>query len=382
MSSHADYYEVLGVDKSASTDEIKRAYRKAAMKYHPDRNPDDAEAEKNFKAAAEAFEVLSDPEKRQRYDQYGHEGLRGAGMHDFNGMNSEDIMSMFGDLFGDFFGGGRGRSRRGRSGRGSGPQRGYDLETEIEIDMTDVANGTEQTVEFKRQDLCQTCSGSGAKPGSNPDTCVQCGGQGQVGVRQGFFQMVRTCPRCGGDGNIITDKCTSCGGSGREPKQRKIEVKVPAGVADGNVIRVQGEGEPGSKGGPHGDLHVIIRVTPHPLFQRHHDNLTLNLPISFTQASLGAKVDVPTLSGTEQLNIPSGTQHGQTFTIRDAGVPNLRNGLKGDLIVRVMIEIPKKLTEEQVELLREFAKTEDHEVMPHTGGFWNKVKDIFGTHDE
>ena len=373
MSSTTDYYELLGVDKSASTEDIKRAYRKAAMKYHPDRNPDDEEAEKRFKECAEAFEVLSDPEKRQRYDQYGHEGLRGAGMHDFNGMNSEDIMSMFGDLFGDFFGGGGRRQRRSHAG----PQRGYDLETDIEITLADAAQGTTSTVDFTRQDLCNTCQGTGAKPGSTPDTCVQCGGQGQVGVRQGFFQMVRTCPHCNGSGQIITDKCETCNSSGRQPKKRSIEVKVPAGVADGNVIRVQGEGEPGSKGGPHGDLHVIIRVKPHPLFQRNRDNLTIQIPISFTQAALGATLEVPTLDESSELQIPSGTQHGQTFTIRSAGMPNLRTGIKGDIIIRVVIEIPKKLTEEQETLLRDFAKTEDHDVMPHSSGFWSKVKDYF-----
>lgn len=373
MPAQQDYYEILGVERHASTEQIKRAYRQAAMKYHPDRNPGDAEAEEKFKACAEAFEVLSDPQKRQRYDRFGHEGLRGAGVHDFSGMNSDDIMSMFNDLFGDLFGG-----RRGGFGGGARGRRGNDLQTDIDIELAEVVTGTTRTVEFTRQDLCETCGGSGAKPGSGTAACNTCGGRGQVGVRQGFFQVVRTCPHCGGRGQIIKDKCGTCKGSGRRPKSRRLEVKVPPGVEDGNAIRLPGEGEPGDHGASRGDLHVVIRIRPHPLFQRHGDDVIVHLPISFTQAALGAKIQAPTLDGPTELTIPHGTQHGQSFTLRASGLPNLRTGLRGDQIVRVLIEIPKKLTDRQHELLREFAETENHDVLPHSKGFWDKVKEIFG----
>lgn len=374
-----DYYEVLGVAKGASTDDIKRAYRKCAMKFHPDRNPGDAAAEAQFKECAEAFEVLGDSSKRQRYDKYGHEGLRGAGVHDYSGMNATDIFSMFEDLFGgglgDIFGGaGGGRSRGGRRG---GPQRGYDLETTIEIDLADAAAGKMQEVEFTRQDSCETCEGSGAKAGTKPEACVQCGGQGKVAMRQGIFQMVRDCPHCNGAGQSIADKCPDCRGTGRQPKDRTLEVKVPAGIHDGQVIRVNGEGEPGQGGGSRGDLHVVVRVKSHKLFERHSDDLVLRMPISFTQAALGAKVEVPTIEGdgdTAELTINPATQHGQTYTIAGQGMPNLRTGRRGDLVVQSLIEIPKKLTDKQRELLEEFAETEDHDVLPHSQGFWDKIK--------
>jgi len=376
MATQRDYYEILGVEKTATVDEIKRAYRKAAMKYHPDRNPDDPEAEKKFRECSEAFEALSDPEQRQRYDRYGHEGLRGTGTHDFSGMNAADIFSLFEEAFGDmgfgsFFrgGGGAGRQRRNR---------GYDLETEIDVTLEDVATGSTQEIEFTRQDLCENCLGSGAKVGTTPDTCTTCNGQGKVAMRQGFFQMVRPCPTCHGKGNIVKEKCETCGGAGRQPRHRKIDVKVPAGIHDGQIIRVPGEGEPGQDGSPHGDLHVHVRIKPHKLFARRNDDLILHMPVSFTQASLGAKLNVPPLGEGEsepaELNLKAGTQHGQTYTIRAEGLPNLRTGRRGDMIVQIMIEIPKKLTARQRELLEEFAETEDHEVMPHSSGFWDKIK--------
>lgn len=373
MPTQRDYYEILGVSRDATAEQIKRAYRKAAMKYHPDRNPDDPDAEARFKEAAEAYEVLSDSQKRQRYDRYGHEGLRGAGVHDFGSMNAEDIFSMFEDLFGggggfsEFFGGGGRRGRRGR--------RGYDLETEIEIELDEAASGARREVSFTRQDTCDTCSGSGARPGSDPETCVACGGQGRVAMRQGLFQMVRTCPNCGGEGRVIRDKCRDCNGSGKQPRDRAIEVKIPAGIHDGQIIRVPDEGEPGDRGGPRGDLHVIVHVKRHRLFERHNDDLLLRLPISFTQAALGTTVDVPTLHGQQELTISPGTQHGQTYTIRGEGMPNLRSGRRGDLVLQIMIEIPKKLTEDQERLLREFAETEDHRILPHSRGFWDKIKE-------
>ena len=372
MASPSDYYEVLGVDRNASADDIKRSYRKLAMKYHPDRNPDDKEAEAKFKECAEAFEVLSDPEKRQRYDKFGHEGLRGAGMHDFSGMNAGDIFSMFEDLFGDMGFGGFGGQR---GGAGPRARRGYDLETAIDITLLEAASGTTKDIDFTRQDICETCGGSGAKPGTQPETCGTCGGTGKVAMRQGFFQMVRTCHVCNGTGKIIKEHCPTCGGSGRQAKKRNLEIKVPAGIADGQVIRVPGEGEPGELGGPRGDLHVVVRVRQHDLFMRDGDNLILDMPISFSQASLGGKVEVPTLEKRADLTIPSGTQHGQVFRLRDEGMPSLRNGRRGDMLVRVLVEIPKKLSKRQEELLREFAETEDIEVMPHSKGFFDKIKD-------
>ncbi len=371
MAAKRDYYEALGIDRDASSEQIKKAYKRCAMKYHPDRNPGDQEAEQRFKECAEAFEVLSDPDKRQRYDRFGHEGLRGAGMHDFSGMGASDIFSMFEDLFGDLgfggaFGGGRGGPR---------VRRGYSLETEIEIQLADAATGTTTEVEFVRRDTCQTCSGSGAKPGTSPETCSSCGGHGQVAMRQGFFQMVRPCPACGGAGKIVRDKCDDCGGSGRRPMQRTLEVKVPAGIQDGQVIRINGEGEPGEQNGPRGDLHVVVRIKPHELFSRDGDDLVLHMPVSFSQLALGASVEVPTLDGQTELSIPRGTQHGRMFRIRDAGMPNLRSGRRGDLIVEALVEIPKKLTKRQEELLREFAETEDEHVTPHRSGFFDKIRD-------
>ena len=375
MPTQRDYYEILGVERDASATQIKRAYRKGAMRYHPDRNPGDPEAEAKFKECAEAFEVLSDAQKRQRYDRYGHEGLRGTGVHDFGGMNATDIFSMFEDLFGgggaggfgDIFGGaGRGGARRAR--------RGYDLETEIEIELSDAAAGVTREVEFTRQDRCETCGGSGAKPGTEPQPCVTCAGQGKVAVRQGLFQMVRTCPECGGTGEKIIDKCPDCRASGRQPMERTLEVRVPAGIHDQQVIRVPGEGEPGERNGPRGDLHVLVRVRPHTLFVRRNDDLVLRMPISFTQAALGAALKVPSLDGEEELTLKPASQHGDTYTLDGKGVPNLRTGRRGDLVLQVLVEIPKKLTSEQKELLREFAETEDHEVLPHSRGFWDKIK--------
>jgi molecular chaperone DnaJ len=373
MAQNRDYYEVLEVERSATADEIKRAYRKSAMKYHPDRNPDDVEAEAAFKECAEAYEALSDPQKRQRYDRYGHEGLRGSGGTDFSGMNASDISSMFEDLFGDLLGGG------GRRGGGQRSQRGYDLETEIELDLEDALEGVTHEVEFTRQDYCENCSGSGAKPGTEPMACVTCGGQGRVAMRQGFFQMVRDCPACGGKGKTITDKCGTCSGSGRRPMRRSLEVKIPAGIEDGQIVRVHGEGEPGTVGGSRGDLHVRISIGRHDLFERHGEDLLMRMPLSFTQASLGANLDVPKLGGgSVSVTITPGTQHGQTYTVAGEGMPNLRTGRRGDMVIQVLIEIPKKLTDEQEQLLREFSETEDNDVMPHSTGFWDKIKKTLG----
>jgi len=378
MATKRDYYEVLQVERTASGDVIKRSYRKMAMRYHPDRNPDDKEAEGKFKECAEAYEVLSDPEKRRRYDQFGHAGMRGSAGHDFSSMNSQDIFSMFDDIFGGSFGG-NGRSRGRGGGRGRA-QRGYDLETVSTITLEEVLAGVEKEIEFTRQDTCETCSGSGGKPGTEPVACVTCGGAGQV-QQQGFggmFRMVTDCPACKGAGKSYREKCPGCSGSGREPKKVEITVKVPAGIRDGQAIRVQGEGEPGSPGAPRGDLHVVVRVEDHGVFTREDDHLIWRMPTSFAQAALGATVTVPTLDGEHELTLKPGTQHGDLLKVRGEGLPNLRSGRRGDLVVAVLIEGPKKLTREQAELLEAYAATEDHDVMPHSKGFWEKIKTYIG----
>ena len=378
-----DYYEILGVERSASGDEIKRAYRRMAMKYHPDRNPDDPEAESRFKEASEAYEVLSDDEKRKVYDQYGHEGLRGRGAagHDFSRMNVDDIFSMFNDIFGGG-GGGFGGGFGARGGRRVA--RGYDLETEVTITLQDVLNGTERDVEFTRLDVCETCTGSGAKPGTTPARCETCGGQGKVQQAGlgGMFRMVTACPSCRGTGQIVKDKCPSCQGKGRQPRKRELRVKIPAGIRDGQAVRVQGEGEPPpreqspSGEGVRGDLHVVARVEEHDLFQREGEHLLMEMPISFSQAALGGEVEVPTLEGRHTLHIPKGTQFGEMFRVQGEGLPDLRTGRRGDLVLVTKIEIPKKLTKRQRELLQEFAETEDHDVMPESHGFWKKIRDL------
>ncbi len=373
MPTQRDYYEVLGLDRGAGADDVKRAYRKLAMKYHPDRNPGDAEAEAKFKESAEAYEVLSSAEKRQRYDKFGHAGLKGQAGHDFSHMDAGDIFSMFEDIFGGG-GGPFGGSRRQR-GR-SGPQRGYDLQTQAEVSLEEVDSGVEREIEFTRQDLCGSCKGSGAAPGAQPVTCVSCGGAGQVAQSGlgGMFRMVTTCPNCAGAGKVVKDKCKTCGGGGRQPKKRVLKVKIPAGIHDGQAIRVPGEGEPGSLGGPHGDLHVVVRVKEHELFTREDDHLILKMPISFTQAALGATLQVPTINGTHDITIKPGSQHGDILRAPGKGLPNLRGGRNGDLAILLLIEVPTKLTDKQEDLLREYAETEDRDVMPHSSGFWDKIK--------
>jgi len=372
-----DYYKVLGIEKAASQDEIKRAYRRMAIKYHPDKNPDNKEAEAKFKECAEAYEVLSDAEKRRQYDQYGHEGLRGTGMHDFSRMNVEDIFSMFGfeDFFGGVFGGG-GR----RSGRRTGPARGYDLETGVELTLDEIAHGAEKTIEFTRQDRCAECSGSGAAPGTQPARCPICGGRGQVAKGGGFFQMVSTCPQCQGTGRVVQTPCSKCRGSGRVPKKRTVKIKIPPGVHEGQGIRVGGEGEPGRDGGPNGDLYCYVRVKPHEFLERDGNHLIAVVPISFTQAALGATIEVPSLNGTRQLKVPPGTQFGSTFRIRGEGLPDVRTHRTGDELVHVTVETPTNLNTRQEELLREFAQTENKRVSPKSQGFFEKLKRHFGNH--
>lgn len=370
-----DYYEVLGVKKDASPDDIKRAYRRSAMKYHPDKNPGDKEAEGKFKECAEAYEVLSDAEKRQRYDQFGHEGLRGTGMHDFSRINAEDIFSMFGldDLFGGIFGGhGRRASQR------SAASRGYDLETSVELTLNDIATGAEKTIEFTRQDLCTECDGSGCAKGKKPGRCPMCGGTGQIARGGGFFQMVSACQQCQGSGQVITDPCRKCRGTGRMPKKRSVSVKIPPGVHEGQGVRVASEGEPGRGGGPRGDLYCYVKIRPHEFLERDGSNLVAVVPISFTQAALGATIDVPSLNSTEKLKIPPGTQYGSVFRIKGKGLPSLRTGRTGDQLVQIVVETPSRLDDKQEELLREFAKTENKHVSPRAKTFFEKLKKQFG----
>lgn len=378
MPTQRDYYEVLGVERTASNDDIKRAYRRLAMKWHPDRNPGNAEAEVEFKACAEAYEVLSDSERRSRYDQHGHAGLRQTPGHDFRSMNVDDIFSMFADIFGGQVGGG-GAARRGVT-------RGYDLETEVEITLDEVLHGAERQVEFKRLDVCHTCSGTGAKPGSKPTQCSTCGGHGQVQQTGfgGMFRMVTTCPTCRGRRTVIADKCADCRGQGRVPLQRKLSVKLPMGISDGQVVRVAGEGEPpppeisASGQGPRGDLHVVVRVRDHDRFERDGDTLICVQPIAFTQAALGATVRLNTIDGQHDLVVEPGTQHGDVYTIGGKGLPNLRTQKRGDLNVIMQLVVPKKLNEAQRKLLTEYAGLERLDVNKPSPSIWKKVKDTLG----
>ncbi|MEC7352805.1 MAG: molecular chaperone DnaJ [Planctomycetota bacterium] len=377
MATVRCYYETLSIERTASQDEIKRSYRRLAMKYHPDRNPDDPEAEGRFKEATAAYEVLSDPEKRKRYDQYGHAGLRGTPGHDFNRMNVEDIFSMFNDIFGGM--GGPGRSGGGRQG----VARGYDLETEVEVDLLEVLEGTSRDVQFKRLDVCRSCEGTGGRPGVEPSTCPTCGGAGQVQQAGfgGMFRMVTACPNCRGRGTVILEKCDDCRGVGRVSLSRTLEVQIPRGISEGQVIRVQGEGEPpppeksvdGS--GIRGDLHVVVRVRPHELFERDGDQLIWVQPIAFAQAALGARVEIKTLDDVVTLDVPPGTQHGEIFKVPGAGLPNLRSRNRGDLVVIVQLVVPTKLDDEQRKLLEEYAELEEIPVSEPGQSFWGKLRD-------
>lgn len=370
VAAKRDYYEVLGVERNASPEQIKRAFRQLALQYHPDRNkaPD---AEARFKEASEAYEVLSDPETRGRYDRFGHAGVNGAGLHDFAHMQAEDIFSVFGDLFGEVFAG-RGATR---------VERGVDIQTVIDVELKEIATGVEKTLRFDRNDFCERCGGRGAEPGSNQVKCRVCGGYGQV-ERQatvGFFvtRTVTDCPACQGRGSTFDRACRDCDGRGRAQRERVVTVKVQPGVNDGDRIRLRGEGEPGPSGTTRGDLYCVIRVKPHPFFERSGNHLVCRVPISFTQAALGAQVEVPTLTGTAPLKIPPGTQHGDVFKLPGKGLPSLRRAGQGDEIVQVMIEIPRKLTRQQADLLRSFAETEDKNVMPESRGFFDRMKDYF-----
>ncbi len=373
-----DYYEVLGVTRTASGDEIKRAYRRLAMKYHPDRtNGDKSEAEMHFKECSEAYEVLSDDTRRQRYDQFGHQGV--TGQHDFSHMDVTDIFSMFDEIFGGAFGG-RGRGRTA----GRGPTRGYDLETRVELTLVEVAGGADKTLDFERQDRCEACAAREPSRGRVPSCAFSAGDKGGV-AQQGFggmFRMVVACPNCRGRGTVIRDHCRQCGGTGRQLRKRAVVVKIPAGVHDGQAVRVTGEGEAGENGAPPGDLHVYITVKEHPVFTRHNNDLVCQMPISFTEAALGATVEVPTLKGSEPLEVPSGTQHGEVFKLKGKGLPDVRSYRNGDELVQVVIEVPRKLTDKQKQLLRDLAATEDARIKEQRKGFLDKLKDLIKGEDK
>ncbi|MDP3841443.1 MAG: molecular chaperone DnaJ [Oxalobacteraceae bacterium] len=371
-----DYYEVLGVAKNASEEEIKKAYRKLAMKHHPDRNPDSKTAEGKFKEVKEAYEMLSDAQKRDAYDRYGHAGvdpnMGGGG----GGAGAGGFGDAFGDIFGDIFGSGA------RGGRGAGPQvyRGADLRYNLEITLEQAAHGFDTTIRVPSWDTCETCHGSGAKAGTAPTTCSTCGGHGQVRMQQGFFSIQQTCPKCHGTGKTITDPCPPCGGAGRIKRNKTLEVKIPAGIDDGMRIRSSGNGEPGTNGGPSGDLYVEVHIKPHTVFQRDGDDLHCEIPISFTKAALGGDIEVPTLSGKASFSIPEGTQSGKTFRLRSKGIKGVRSGYAGDLFCHVVVETPVKLTEAQKDSLREFERMTSEggaKHSPQSKSWMDKVKGFF-----
>ncbi|MFO0689224.1 MAG: molecular chaperone DnaJ [Myxococcota bacterium] len=381
--SKRDYYDVLGVERGASESELKKAYRKLAMDCHPDRHPDDPAAEERFKQLSEAYAVLSDPDKRARYDRFGHAGVGGPGGGgpgaDFGDLGN--FGDLFNDLFGDIFGGGGGRggSRRGRG------QRGADLRYNLEISLDDVLHGCEPRLKIPRMNRCGTCSGSGAAEGSKPSRCGRCEGTGQLVFQQGFFRVNRPCDACGGAGEIISNPCTTCRGAGRVEGQQTIQVKVPPGIDEGARLRVTGEGEAGVAGGPPGDLYVVMVLREHPLFRREGTDLHLEVPVPFVQAALGGEIEVPTLDGKVKLALKEGTQSGAILRLRGKGLPPLQPRLdpaqlakmRGDLYVKVFVEVPTKLNARQRELLEEFAAQSGHEVSPTTKGFVEKLRDLF-----
>lgn len=370
-AAQRDYYDILGVARSASAEQIKKAYKKLAIKYHPDRNKGDQDAVERFKEAAEAYEVLSDPDKRSRYDRFGHAGVKGAaaggGFHDV-----EDIFEAFGDLFEGFglFGG------AGRARRRAGPQPGAHLQASITIDLATAASGCERDVTVRRKKSCSHCQGSGTEPGTTPETCQYCGGHGQIVQAQGFFRMQTTCPACRGSGQVIRHKCTVCFGSGLEDEEATLQVKVPAGIDNGMQLCLRGEGHAGTRRGPRGDLYVEVRVKPHPLFERQGTHLMCRIPITYTQAALGTTVEVPLLKGSERLEIPPGTQPGEVLRLRGKGLPDLRGGRPGDLHIEVQLVVPKKLGEEHEALLRRLAELEQADVQPHQKSWLDKLKEL------
>ncbi|MDB5887140.1 MAG: chaperone protein DnaJ [Rhodocyclales bacterium] len=369
-----DYYEALGISRDASDDDIKKAYRKAAMKHHPDRNLDSKDDGEKFKEIKEAYEVLSDDQKRAAYDRYGHAGVdqsHGAG----GGQGFGDFGDAFGGIFDEIFGG-----RGGGGGGGQRVYRGADLRYNMEISLEEAARGVEKTIRIPVTESCETCNGSGAKPGTQPKTCSTCAGAGQVRIQQGFFSVQQTCPKCHGSGRVVTDPCVTCHGAGRVKKQKTLEVKVPAGIDEGMRLRHGGFGEAGVNGGPAGDLYVEIHIKRHTVFEREGDDLHCEMPISFTTAALGGDIDIPTLDGAASIKIPAETQTGKVFRLRGKGIKNLRSHMTGDLHCHVVVETPVKLTERQRELLREFDvinRSEGDRQNPRAKGWMDKVRDFF-----
>ncbi|WP_298052159.1 molecular chaperone DnaJ [uncultured Paenalcaligenes sp.] len=373
-----DFYEVLGLAKNASKDDIRKAYRKLAMKYHPDRNPDSKEAEDKFKEVKEAYEILYDEDKRAAYDRYGHAGVDPNGMGGMGGggMGGGDFADAFGDIFGDIFGGGR------RGGGGGGPrvQRGADLRYSLEISLEQAATGYETEIRVPSWENCDSCKGSGAKPGTSPRTCSTCNGAGAVRMQQGFFSVQQTCPTCHGTGQEITDPCTSCDGVGRVRKTKTLQVNIPAGIDDGMRIRSSGNGEPGVNGGPPGDLYVEIHLKKHGIFEREDDDLHCELTIPFTTAALGGEIEVPTLTGRGEISIPEGTQAGKVFRLRGKGIKGVRSSYPGDLYCHIQVETPVRLSEEQKTILRQFEESlsgggDKHS--PKSQSWTDKVKSFF-----
>jgi molecular chaperone DnaJ len=372
MAGKRDYYEVLGVRKDADDEEIKRAYRQLALKYHPDRNVGDEEAAERFKEAAEAYEVLRDPAKRSRYDRYGHAGLDGAGMPHFR--DAQSIFDLFGDLFGDVFGGG-GRGRRG-------PQPGRDLQVTVEVELTEAYEGVTKTITIPREENCTECGGTGCRKGASPKTCSRCNGHGVTVQSQGFFRMQQTCRGCGGTGVIISDPCGACRGQGRVVAKRTLEVRLPPGVDTGTRVRLAGEGEAGEPGAPRGDLHCVVRCREHALFQREGSHLICRVPVTFSQAALGAEIEIPTLAGKLRHPIPRGIQSGEVIRIEGKGMPSLRGGRPGDLLAQIVVETPRSLSKRQEELFRELAKLDHKHVSPERQSFLDKLKSFFGSTSE
>lgn len=370
--SKRDYYEVLGVNRTATDQEIKSAYRRLAVKYHPDKNPGDASAEEKFKEAAEAYSVLADPNQRQRYDHFGHAGVSSGASQGWGAPGFSGIEDILGDLFGfgDVFGSGRGGARR------STAQRGADLRYDLEISLEEAYAGMTAQLRIPRLETCEKCEGSGAAPGTQPETCANCQGSGQVRYQQGFFSVARTCQTCRGAGRVVKTPCTECRGAGRVEREKQMEVKIPAGVETGSRLRVQGEGEAGTQGGPAGDLYVVIHLAEHERFERQGSNLYVSLPITFAQAALGAEVFVNTIEGEEKIKIPTGTQTGTVFRLKGKGMPVLGGRGHGDLFVSVSVVTPTSLTREQRKLLEQLAMVENKDL--EDKGLVDKVRDIFG----
>ena len=371
--AHVDYYEVLSVSKDCGDQELKTAYRKLAMRYHPDRNPDNPEAEERFKQASEAYQVLSDPDKRAAYDRYGVAGVNGAGAGGFPG--GVDLGDIFGDFFGEMF-----NVAGGRGGRASRAQRGRDIRYDLTIEFEEAVFGKETTISIKRMDICAECRGSGAAHGKSASTCQQCGGRGQVRFQQGFFSIARTCPICSGTGQVVTEPCHTCHGEARVEREHTVHVKIPAGVEDGTRIRYQGEGDAGRYGGNGGDLYVVLAVKPHAYFERDGHDLHFAVIISFPQAALGAEIAIQTLEGETVLKIPEGTQSGAVFRVKGKGLPDPHGGGKGDLYYHVRVLTPTKLTREQRKLMEQLNVTlkVDNKPADRNSTIFDKVKDIFG----